>query len=101
MTKLDTAAVLRRFSAASLLCLGLAGQAFAHAQLVSSTPAANETAKPPVELRLKFSEDLEPKFTTVKVRGSNNAAVKTGPPKLDASDNALLIVPLAAPLSDG
>ena len=24
-----------------------------------------------------------------------------GPPKLDASDNALLIVPLAAPLSDG
>ena len=99
MTKLDPAAVLQRFSVALLLSLTLCGQAFAHAQLVSSTPAANETAKPPVELRLKFSEVLELKFTTVKVKGPNDTAVKTGPPKLDAGDNTLLIVPLAAPLS--
>ena len=82
--------------------LGLTGQAFANARLLSSTPAANEMAMPPpTELRLKFSEGLELKFTKVKLTGANNVLVKTGPAKLDPKDNTLLIVPLIAPLTDG
>ncbi len=82
--------------------LGRAGPAFAHAHLLSATPAADSMAMPPpTELRLKFSEGLELKFTTVKLTGPDKALVKTGPAKLDSGDNTLLIVPLAAPLADG
>ena len=82
--------------------LGLTGQAFAHAYLLSSTPAANDMAMPPsIELRLKFSEGLELEFTKVKLTGADNVVVKTGPAQLDPKDNTLLIVPLMAPLADG
>jgi methionine-rich copper-binding protein CopC len=95
-------ALARRLSLSFLLCCAVAEQAIAHAQLVSSSPAANEMAMPPPsELRLKFSEGLELKFTTVKVKGLNGAPVKTGPLKIDASDGSLLIVPLPSPLPAG
>jgi methionine-rich copper-binding protein CopC len=38
---------------------------------------------PPTELRLKFSEGIEIKFTKVKVTGASKKAIETGPPKLD------------------
>ena len=89
-------------AAALLLSLGLASPAFAHARLVSAKPDVNGMAMPaPTELRLKFSEGLELKFTTVKVTGPGKKAIETGPAKLDPSDNTLLIVPLMAPLPDG
>jgi methionine-rich copper-binding protein CopC len=96
-------AIVRFLSIAALLfCLSGPEPAFAHAELVSSVPAANEMAMPaPTELQLKFSEGLELKFSKVRLTGPDNAVIKTGPPKLDASDNSLLIVPLASPLSDG
>ena len=56
---------------------------------------------PPNELRLKFSEAIEPSFTKIILTGPDGAIVKTGPGKLDQSDDGLLIVPLAAPLPDG
>jgi methionine-rich copper-binding protein CopC len=84
-----------------LFCAGPSGQTFAHAKLVSSTPAANATAMPPpTELRLKFSEAVEGKFTKVKVTGPDKTVIKTGPLKLDENDT-VLIVPLASPLPDG
>jgi hypothetical protein len=102
MSKLKSAFDLRVPAAAVLLSLSLAGPALAHSDLVSATPAANGMAMPaPTELRLKFSEGLELKFTKVKLTGPGKKAVKTGPAKLDPSDNTLLIVPLAAPLPDG
>jgi len=46
---------LRISAAALLLSLGLASPAFAHAHLVSATPAVNSMAMPaPTELRLKI-----------------------------------------------
>jgi len=99
----NTKAFLRFFVlAAWLFCLAVPEQALAHAQLVSSTPAANEMAiPPPTELRLKFSEGVELKFTKVTLTGPGSKAVKTGPAKLDPSDSSLLIVPLASPPADG
>ncbi|SDR29616.1 hypothetical protein SAMN05519103_01806 [Rhizobiales bacterium GAS113] len=93
---------LRIPAAALLLSLGLVSPAFAQANLVSATPAVNGMAMPaPTELRLKFSEGIELKFTKVKVTGPGKKAIETGPAKLDPSDNTLLIVPLTAPLPDG
>ena len=47
-----------------LLSLGLATSAHGHANPVNATPAANSMAmRPPTELRLKFSEGIEIKFT--------------------------------------
>ena len=88
--------------AALLFSLGFATQAFAHANLVSATPAANSMAmSPPTELRLKFSEGIEIKFSKMKVTGPDKKAIETGQPKLDPDDNTVLIVPLMAPLPDG
>lgn len=82
--------------------LGVSNPAFAHAHLVSSTPAANAVAMPaPTELELKFSEGLELKFTKVNLTGQDKIAIKTGPAKLDPKDNTLLRIPLASPLPDG
>jgi methionine-rich copper-binding protein CopC len=84
-----------------LLGLAAGGQALAHAKLVSATPAEGETAAPPSELKLKFSEPIEIKLAQVRVTGSNSQAVKTGALALDPGDKTILIVPLAAPLADG
>lgn len=90
------------FVVASLALIPFAGPAFAHAKLVSATPAVGSMAMPaPTELKLKFSEGLELKFSGVKVLGPNEAAVATGPATLDPKDNTLLIVPLKAALPDG
>lgn len=43
--------------------IALAGSAFAHAHLVSSTPAANSTGAAPKTISLTFSEKLTPAFS--------------------------------------
>jgi methionine-rich copper-binding protein CopC len=85
-----------------LLLLSSTGQVFAHAKLVSASPAQDQMAMPPpTELRLKFSEAVEPKFTKVKVTGPDGKVVKTGAVKVDPADKTTIIVPLSGPLPDG
>ncbi len=81
--------------------VGLAGPALAHAHLVSEIPGQNTSGPAPQELRLKFSEALELKFTTVKLTGPDKAVVKTGALALDPADATLLIVPLSGALPPG
>lgn len=50
------------FATAMLIVLGTAGPAFAHAKLVSSTPAANATVDKPGKIVLVFNEKLMAKF---------------------------------------
>lgn len=50
-----------------LLLLLTASPAFAHARLVSSTPAANASVKSPTMIKLTFSESLEPSFSTASL----------------------------------
>jgi copper resistance protein C len=98
------ASALRSSIAASgfLLLLGAGGEALAHAKLVSSSPAANQTVTPPpTSLTLTFSESIEIKFVQVKLSDANGTTVKTGSVTQDATDRAVLIVPLTAPLGDG
>jgi hypothetical protein len=77
-----------------------ASQAFAHAQLEKATPAVGGTVASANEIRLEFSEGVEPKFTKVSVTGPGGA-VPLGAAKTEPSNQAVLIVPIAKPLSAG
>ncbi len=87
--------------ALALLGLLVAGPAEAHAHLQSEVPAADSSSFSPQELRLKFSEAIELKFTTVKLTGPGKAAVKTSKPSLAPDDDTTLIVPLPTGLTPG
>jgi methionine-rich copper-binding protein CopC len=75
--------------------------AVAHARLKKSDPptGAIVTASPK-EIRLQFSEAIEPKFSgVILTRGGD--AVQTGPAAIDPNDKTTLIVPVGAPLAVG
>jgi copper resistance protein C len=78
----------------------IAAQAFAHAQLEKATPAVGGTVAAPKEIRLEFSEGVEPRFSGVTLSGAGGAAVPLGAAKVEA-DAKVLIVPIAKALSPG
>ena len=86
---------------AASLALILAPPAFAHAKLEKATPAAGGTVASASEIRLTFSEGVEPKFSKVTLTGPGGAAVLLGPAKTEAGDHAVLIAPIAKALSAG
>ena len=55
----------------------IATQAFAHAQLKKATPAVGGTVASASEIRLEFSEGVEPKFTKVSLTGPSVVCVGT------------------------
>ncbi|WP_312669811.1 CopC domain-containing protein YobA [Pseudescherichia sp.] len=75
---------------------------FAHAHLKHQYPAAdaNVTAAPQA-LTLNFSEGIEPKFSGVKVTGSQQQTVKIGTVKRNDNDKTQLIAPLEQALTPG
>jgi len=75
-------------------------QAFAHAHLVGSTPPANSMVTVPSELVLTFSEELNLKFTGVKLAGPAAASVRLDQPKLMDSDKTLM-VPISGTMLTG
>jgi copper resistance protein C len=85
---------------ASILALPV--PAFAHAHLLSAVPAENQMAMPPPkELVLKFSEELNLKFTSVEIVTPDKKKVEVASEALDPKDAKVLIVELKAPLPDG
>ena len=85
---------------ASLAFAVAATSAYAHAQLQKATPPVGGTVAAPSEIRLEFSEGVEPKFTGVTVTGPGGAA-PLGAPAVEAGHQNVLIVPVAKPLSPG
>jgi copper resistance protein C len=82
---------------ASSAALFLSGTmaAFAHAHLVRATPAAGGTVQAaPGEVTLRFSEKLEPKFSSVLVRDSAGKQVDKGDATVDKADRMVIRVPL-------
>lgn len=70
----------------------LAGAAHAHAHLESALPPINGTVKDaPQELDLKFSEELNLKFTGVKVTGPDKKEVKTDGDMLMDGDKSFMV----------
>jgi methionine-rich copper-binding protein CopC len=91
---------LRTALLALALAIGGAGAALAHAHLRSATPAVGSTVRAaPAELVLRFTEKLEPAFSTAEVRGPDGSRVEDGKAAIDPRDATVLRVklkPLAA-----
>jgi copper resistance protein C len=86
--------------AASLALICGATTAFAHAQLEKATPPVGGTVASASEIRLDFSEGVEPKFSKVSLTGPDGA-VPLGATKTESGNQAVLIVPISKPLSAG
>ena len=85
---------------ASLAFALIATPALAHAQLEKATPAVGGTVASASEIRLEFSEGVEPKFSKISVTGPGGV-VPLGAAKTEPSNQAVLIVSISKPLSAG
>jgi methionine-rich copper-binding protein CopC len=86
--------------AAAIAVLAVAGQAAAHARLLSGTPKNGSTVAAPKAMTLHYSEELVPAASSVKVATGAGAAVATGPMALDKTKK-VLTVPFTGPLAAG
>jgi methionine-rich copper-binding protein CopC len=85
--------------AGALLCAG--GGARAHAFLDRASPAVGSTVHtPPSEVRIQYTEELEPAYSTVRVEDASGTTVSTADAHVDAREPSVLIVPLG-PLKPG
>jgi copper resistance protein C len=92
---------IERLVASATLAFALGPtSAFAHAQLEKASPPAGGTVPPPSQIRLEFSEGVEPKFSSVTVTGSVGPAA-LGATSVESGHQNVLIVPIAKPLSPG
>ncbi len=91
------------FSAVVSLAFAMvAPAAFAHALLQTAVPAVGGTvAASPKEIRIKFSEGVEPRFSGIALATEAGAAQPTGKPTVDPADNSVLIVTIGQPLKAG
>ena len=88
---------LRRLAFGLLLVLGTNSAAFAHAFLDHADPAVGSTVTaPPKEIRLWFTEKLEPAFSTLHVADGAGKTVDSGDGAVDSSDSMQLRVSLPA-----
>ena len=75
--------------------------ASAHAFLDHSVPAVGSTVhQPPAEIRIWFTQALEPLFSSIKLSDDKGAAIATGPARADAQDKSVLVLKLP-PLKPG
>jgi hypothetical protein len=81
--------------------LAIAGQAAAHARLLTGTPKNGSTVAAPKALTLHFSEGLVASASHVNVTGPGGAAVATGPLAIDAKTKRVATVPFTAPPAAG
>jgi methionine-rich copper-binding protein CopC len=82
--------------AGALWCAG-AGAVQAHAFLDRASPAVGSTVHtPPTEVRIQYTEELEPAYSTAHVEDASGATVSTGTVHVDPTERSVLIVPLGA-----
>jgi hypothetical protein len=87
-------------TAAAIAAFAVAGQAQAHARLLMGTPKAGSTVTAPKALTLRYSEELVPASSSVKVATGAGAAVATGALALDKT-RKVLTVPFTGALAAG
>ncbi len=65
------------------------------------TPAVGATVASPNEIRLFFSEGVEPRFSGVTLTAANGSTAPLGSPRAEGAGRDILVVPVAKPLSPG
>jgi methionine-rich copper-binding protein CopC len=98
---MSTRRSITTLAASAALLMGGIAAAFAHAHLVRATPAVGGTVQAaPSEVMLRFSEKLEPKFSSVIVRDLAGKQVSKGDAIVDKSDRMVIRASLQ-PLEPG
>ena len=86
----------------AFLTLSLVPSAFAHALLKKAAPAAGVVVSTsPSEIRLTFSEGVEPRFSGMTLTMQTGAAAPLGKPAVDPKDDKTLVAPVSEPLKPG
>lgn len=86
-----------RLSLATILFVALQSHAWAHAFLDHATPkVGSTTANPPAEVKLWFTQNLEPAFSSIEVQDAQGKEVDKKDSHPDAKDKSLLAVSLPA-----
>jgi methionine-rich copper-binding protein CopC len=89
-------------SALALLTFTPLRPASAHAHLRSAQPPVDGTAHADVQdLRITYSEAVEPGFCRVEVTGPDGKAVEAAQPQTDPADAKVLVIHLAHKLAPG
>ena len=86
---------------AAATSLAIAGQAAAHARLITGSPKAGATVAAPSELKLTYSEGLDLAGCSLKVAGPGGAVVPTGALALDAKNHRIVHAPITGKLAAG
>jgi copper resistance protein C len=87
---------------ASLAFAVVASTASAHALLKKAVPAVGGTVSgSPKEIRITFSEGVEPRFSAITLANEAGAAAPIGKPNVDPADNSVLIAPVPQALKPG
>jgi copper resistance protein C len=94
-------AKIRLRVATSLAFVLASSAAFAHAQLQKATPAVGGTVASASEIRLEFSEGVEPRFSGVTLTAADGATVSLGAARVEPGHQEVLIVPVVKPLPPG
>ena len=68
--------------------------ACADAQLVKATPAVGATVASASEIRLTFSEGVEPRFSKIALTAADGAAIALGAAKTEAGDATVFVTPI-------
>jgi hypothetical protein len=88
--------------AVAMMTAGATASTRRHTQLAKSEPAANDTlAAAPKAIKLWFSEKVELKVTTVKLRDAAGNLQELGTPGRAVEKNAPVIVPIVKSLAPG
>jgi methionine-rich copper-binding protein CopC len=75
---------------------------FAHAMLQKAEPPVGGTVTAsPSEIRMQFSEGVEPKFSGITLATSDGAALPTGQPTVDPQNQSVLVVKVGRKLEPG
>jgi methionine-rich copper-binding protein CopC len=62
------------------------GSAFAHAHPKVMEPGVDSIGPAPAQVSIRFTEGLEPKFSSIQVSGANGAAVSKAMSVVDSAD---------------
>jgi copper resistance protein C len=88
-------------TAALAVWLSYSVAAYAHAHLVSSTPAADGTSTvAPTDVAIDYTEGVEPLFSIIEVQDATGMRVDTGNVHIQPDNNRRLIIGLK-PLKPG
>ena len=89
------------FVAGALAMVCVASPAFAQARFIKATPAAGSNVGSATEVRLEFSERVDPRFSGLTLAAPNHVNVELGEPEIESGDPRVLVVPISNVLEPG